>query len=422
MPSGIPKKRKSDITPGFQFPPSKKQTTSTGSGPSSRKGSLAEGAFDDLGRSDDDENEYLDDDDADLKGIGGGGTLGSGGGSGHKKTGSTTGGTKKKGSTKKADAEEEEDDDDDDDDDYGASAAEAGGAGGGSTGPTDEERQAQERLRVLMSNFDDTQMSRYEAFRRANVSKNSVKKLANAVLGQSIPGPVAVALSGLSKVFVGELVEMAKDVQHQLNQKAYREMHQQVQRDLDKENGKTGDDTKTNKDKLPTGLATAIPVPGALTDPLLAFTSTTSTAATTTSTSSTTTTTAVNVTNVAPTAPLLAALDSASTFPFLPTGAGLDPLFVLPPDSATAAAVTTSSTITLSDDDPAAIAAAEAAKEKAAREAEEEEEAAVEMLDRQPLRAWHLREAWRLYRQEHGAVPQAHWRRQGGEGDGRMFR
>ena len=39
-----------------------------------------------------------------------------------------------------------------------------------------------------------------------------------------------------------------------------------------------------------------------------------------------------------------------------------------------------------------------------------------------PIRPEHLREAWRLYRKEMGTVPAAQWRRQGGEGDGRMFR
>jgi transcription initiation factor TFIID subunit 11 len=70
-----------------------------------------------------------------------------------------------------------------------------------------------EKMKLLLSNFNDDQMSRYEAFRRANVNRSAVKKLSNAILNQSITGNVAVALSGMSKVFVGEIVELARDVQ-----------------------------------------------------------------------------------------------------------------------------------------------------------------------------------------------------------------
>lgn len=74
-----------------------------------------------------------------------------------------------------------------------------------------------DRLKLLLSNFNDDQMARYEAFRRANINRSAVKKLANAVLNQSITGNVAVALSGMSKVFVGEIVEKARDVQARMD-------------------------------------------------------------------------------------------------------------------------------------------------------------------------------------------------------------
>lgn len=74
-----------------------------------------------------------------------------------------------------------------------------------------------DRMKLLLSNFNDDQMARYEAFRRANINRSAVKKLANAVLNQSITGNVAVALSGMSKVFVGEIVEKARDVQARMD-------------------------------------------------------------------------------------------------------------------------------------------------------------------------------------------------------------
>ncbi|KAF5093690.1 hypothetical protein D0Z03_002315 [Geotrichum reessii] len=163
------------------------------------------------------------------------------------------------------DGEEEEDDDD--------------GIGfGGVTAQdpsTKNEAQEREKLRLLLAHFSEDQMSRYEAFRRANLNRNAIKKLANSVLNQSISGNVAVTLSGLAKVFVGELVEKAREVEQQMDREFI-------------ENYK-----KENDGKEP---------------------------------------------------PLL------------------------------------------------------------------------------PIRPEHLREAWRLYRKEMGTVPAAQWRRQGGEGDGRMFR
>ncbi|KAK9468512.1 hTAFII28-like protein conserved region-domain-containing protein [Lipomyces arxii] len=127
---------------------------------------------------------------------------------------------------------------------------------------------SQEDLRKLISSFTEDQMERYETFRRANVNRGGVKKLANAVLNQSIADNVAMAISGFSKVFLGEVVERALDVQQRMD----------------------------------------------------------------------------------------------------------------PPDPL----------------NPYAVAG--------------------------PLQSEHIREAWRLYRQETGLVPAAHWRRQGGRGDGRMFR
>ncbi|ODQ67628.1 TAFII28-domain-containing protein [Nadsonia fulvescens var. elongata DSM 6958] len=79
------------------------------------------------------------------------------------------------------------------------------------------ENDEHERIKLLLQYFDSEQMNRYEIFRRANINRTSVKKLANAVLNQSITGNVAVVLSGLSKVFVGEIVEKARDVQMRMD-------------------------------------------------------------------------------------------------------------------------------------------------------------------------------------------------------------
>lgn len=76
----------------------------------------------------------------------------------------------------------------------------------------EEELDEEERLRLLIDHLDPTQMSRYEFYRRTTVNKGGVKKLANTVLNQSVSGNVAIVLSGVSKVFVGEIIEKAKSV------------------------------------------------------------------------------------------------------------------------------------------------------------------------------------------------------------------
>ncbi|ODV89758.1 hypothetical protein CANCADRAFT_20028, partial [Tortispora caseinolytica NRRL Y-17796] len=74
-----------------------------------------------------------------------------------------------------------------------------------------DKRQA--RLGLLLEAMDRDQMSRYEYFRRANVNKTGVKRLVNSVLGQSVSPNIAIAVAGVSKLFLGELVERARQVQ-----------------------------------------------------------------------------------------------------------------------------------------------------------------------------------------------------------------
>lgn len=69
------------------------------------------------------------------------------------------------------------------------------------------------RLRILLESFDRDQMNRYEVFRRAGLNKISLKKLANAVTGQTVSQNVTVVVAGAAKVFVGEIVEEALQVQ-----------------------------------------------------------------------------------------------------------------------------------------------------------------------------------------------------------------
>ncbi|CCG83131.1 Transcription initiation factor TFIID subunit 11 [Taphrina deformans PYCC 5710] len=69
------------------------------------------------------------------------------------------------------------------------------------------------RMKILLDSFNQGQMARYEVFRRVKLNTLSVKRLANAILSQTLPQNIAVVIAGSGKVFVSEIVERARHVQ-----------------------------------------------------------------------------------------------------------------------------------------------------------------------------------------------------------------
>ncbi|KAM6544852.1 hypothetical protein CsatB_025588 [Cannabis sativa] len=69
------------------------------------------------------------------------------------------------------------------------------------------------KMQAILSQFSEEQMSRYESFRRAGFQKSNMKRLLTSITGtQKISVPLTIVVSGIAKMFVGELVETARIV------------------------------------------------------------------------------------------------------------------------------------------------------------------------------------------------------------------
>ncbi|XP_059308787.1 transcription initiation factor TFIID subunit 11-like [Lycium ferocissimum] len=69
------------------------------------------------------------------------------------------------------------------------------------------------KMQSILSQFTEEQMSRYESFRRSGFQKSNMKRLLTSITGNSkISIPMTIVVSGIAKLFVGELVETARMV------------------------------------------------------------------------------------------------------------------------------------------------------------------------------------------------------------------
>lgn len=75
------------------------------------------------------------------------------------------------------------------------------------------EETERERMKLLISYFDEQQMARYLAFRRANIRRAAVRKYASQLLNQPVSNNVAMVLAGMSKVLIGDIIELAREIQ-----------------------------------------------------------------------------------------------------------------------------------------------------------------------------------------------------------------
>lgn len=72
------------------------------------------------------------------------------------------------------------------------------------------------KMQTILSQFTEEQMSRYESFRRSGFQKSNMRRLLTSITGNpKISMPVTIVVSGIAKMFVGDLVETARAVMNE---------------------------------------------------------------------------------------------------------------------------------------------------------------------------------------------------------------
>lgn len=67
--------------------------------------------------------------------------------------------------------------------------------------------------RLLVDAFNPLQSERYDLFKRAKLRKETLRRIVNHALSQSVPASVVTTINGFTKVFAGEMIEKARTVQ-----------------------------------------------------------------------------------------------------------------------------------------------------------------------------------------------------------------
>lgn len=67
-----------------------------------------------------------------------------------------------------------------------------------------------DRMQAILSKFSPEQMRRYECYRRSGFQKANMRRVLQSVAGCTVSLPMTIVMSGIAKMFVGELVETGR--------------------------------------------------------------------------------------------------------------------------------------------------------------------------------------------------------------------
>jgi len=75
----------------------------------------------------------------------------------------------------------------------------------------------EDQKRLLITNFTNDQMERFEAYRRLTINKPGVKRICNGVVGHSVSQVIATVMAGVAKLFISEIISKSFEVQERDN-------------------------------------------------------------------------------------------------------------------------------------------------------------------------------------------------------------
>lgn len=76
-----------------------------------------------------------------------------------------------------------------------------------------------DKFTTVLAQLTPDQMNRYESFRRAGFQKANMRRVLQSIAGCPISIPMTIVMSGIAKMFVGELVETGRMVMTERNER-----------------------------------------------------------------------------------------------------------------------------------------------------------------------------------------------------------